>query len=184
MRLIKQTANILTIRYLPWGVWLFGSLMVCLGIIALTNAKLMTLSCTRDLQQPTQGQCTLTKSNWLGQIQSQRSLQLQQIKGASFFPVGSSKGRKIYEIYLTTSQEYVPSSIRAWEEMQSEVRRIEAFLKDSLQPQVTLQEDDRFFSYFIGLVIVIIAVGINILFGGISTLSLNKITKKLTLKKQ
>ncbi|CAN1210966.1 hypothetical protein TUMEXPCC7403_12255 [Tumidithrix helvetica PCC 7403] len=186
MKLIKRTANILTMRHLPWGAWLFGGLIVCLGIILLTKAELITISCTRDLQQPTQGQCTLTKSNWLGQVQSQRSWQLQQITGASFFPVGSSKGRKIYEIYLTTAQEQVPSSISSANEsqLQSQVVQIQTFLKNALQPQLTLQEDDRFSYYFMGMVMVTIAVGINILFGGISTLSLNKITKKLTLKKQ
>ncbi|MEE3719964.1 hypothetical protein V2H45_24820 [Tumidithrix elongata RA019] len=186
MKLIKRTANILTMRHLPWGEWLIGGLLICLGIIFLSNAELITISCTRDLQQPTQGQCTLSKSNWLGQVQSQRSLQLQQITGASFFPVGSSKGGTIYQIYLNTAKEPVPSSIKSTYEkhLQSEVARIQTFLKNDLQSQLTLWEDDRFPMYFMCMVMVTIAVGINILLGGISTLSLNKITKKLTLKKQ
>ncbi len=186
MKLVKQTPNILTMRYVPWGMWLFSSLIVCIGIAIVGKGELGTLNCTRNLQQPTQGQCILTRSNWLGQIQSQRSLPLQEITGTNIIWVGTTKGGKIYQIYLITTQGQVSSFISSTDEeqLQSEATRIEVFLKNTLQTGLTFQDDSRFICYFMGMTMVIIGAGIKILFGGMVRLRLNKITGKLTLKKQ
>jgi hypothetical protein len=185
MKLIKRTPNTLTMRYVPWGAWLCGSLIVCMGIAILTKAELITLYCTRNSGQPTQGQCTLTKSNWLGQSQSQRSWQLKHITGTNIIFVGTTKNRNIYQIYLITTQEEVPF-LRSTDEyeLQSEVKQIQGFLKNTLQTRLTVQEDYRFLFYFMGMTMVIMGAGIKILLGGMATLRLNKITGKLTLKNQ
>ncbi|BAY30727.1 hypothetical protein NIES2107_25750 [Nostoc carneum NIES-2107] len=183
MKLIQRTANVLVMRYVPWGVWLCSSLIVLMGIVIPTKAELITLYCTRNLQQPTQGQCTLTKSNWLSQ--TQRTWQLKQITGANINFVGTNKNRNVYQIYLITTQEEVPFLSSIYEdELQSEVKQIQDFLKNTMQTRLTFQEDDRFLFYFMGMTMVVLGVGMNILLGGIVTLRLNKITGKLTMKKQ
>jgi hypothetical protein len=182
MKLIKRTPNTLTMRYVPWGALLFSSLIICTGIAILTKGELITLYCTRNSGQPTQGQCTLTKSNWLGQSQSR---QLKNITGTNIIFVGTTKNRNIYQIYLITTQGEVPFlSSTDEEELQSEVEQIQGFLRNTLQTRLTVQEDSRFLFYFMGITMVIMGVGIQILFGGIVTLRLNQITGKLTLKKQ
>jgi hypothetical protein len=168
MQITEQTPTTLALQTNAGG---FGCLPLLFGVpflvsglaVMLLLGKLTTLDCKRV--EPTQVACNLTSAGLLGKQTT--SIPAGQLQGAD---VGVSRGDDgdTYRVILVTkTMSIIPLTgvySSGYGGKRQKADRINAFVNDSSQMSLTIQQDDRWFAYIFG--------GIFTLVGGISIMSM------------
>ncbi len=192
MKLVQRTSNTLTMRYVPWVAWLMTSYLLVKGL-AIVGFLLIfgvphwvTLTCTRDQQQPLQGYCQMTGTDPSGR--DQRRWDLDQITAAKLVTTINDQDNEVYYFALITKREQVtlPLSSRQTGDIQPLVTKMQEFLANPAQTHVTLTSDNYWIRTLV-IVLLLLFMGVGLTYmivieGSIRTLRLNKITGKLLLQ--
>ncbi|MBD2325861.1 hypothetical protein [Alkalinema sp. FACHB-956] len=186
MAFLQRPSKQLTLWFIPWGSMLFAALILALGLMfgILLEGPWVTLHCTRNLSQPTQGSCVSTYHSF--EADRQNHWLLAQIQGASFTQSGTVKGAPIYQIYLITQsdpQAFLSLSSTDTAYLEKQVNQIQSFLHHSTQSNLTIQDDQRLQFRIGGLLFLALGSGVVAIFGRLERLHLDRRTGRLTLKK-
>ncbi|MEH2104953.1 hypothetical protein [Nostoc sp.] len=153
LKILEQTPTLLKLRLKPAVIlyWLFGGLFVAGGVLLIaTLAKTTTFTCNRV--EPTQESCQLiTKSIVKSQF---KTWNLKEVLGAKLDT--STTAGNSYPLVLLTSDGSVPIDLVNADSThkESKARQINAFLKNSREPKLTIHEDSRLWTYPLGLFLI------------------------------
>jgi hypothetical protein len=186
MKVIHKTPNKLTVQFCPWFKWMLVSVFnICgtLCLLAILVATWDTFDCNRNLSFPTQGQCTLTYHSWI--TKSQRSWQLEQIKGVNIETEGFQKnGSPRYRIDLHTTKGIVTIADSASTDRSPEIaEEIRQFLDNAQQASFKKQRDERPYTFFCFILCLAFAGLFNVL-GEEVTLEISRYIQQLTLRRR
>ncbi|MGF1934593.1 MAG: hypothetical protein RM347_009350 [Nostoc sp. ChiQUE02] len=185
LKILEQTPTLLKLQLKPAAIlyWLFGGLFVAGGVLLITTlAKTTIFTCNRV--KSTQQSCQLiTKSILKSQV---KNWNLKEVLGAKLDT--STTAGNSYPLVLLTSDGSIPIDLVNADSIQKESKaaQINAFLKNSREPKLTIHEDSRFWTYPLGFFL--IASGavciIYMLMNNIIICIFDKISGKATIKRE
>lgn len=153
LKILEQTPTLLKLRLKPAAIlyWLFGGLFVAGGVLLITTlAKTTTFTCNRV--EPTQESCQLiTNSILKSQV---KNWKLKEVLGAKL-DISTTAGNS-YPLVLLTSDGSVAIDLVNADSTHKEsmAAQINAFLKNSREPKLTIHEDSRLWTYPLGLFLI------------------------------
>jgi hypothetical protein len=154
LKIVKQTPTLLKLQLKPQAIfyWLFGGIFVAGGVFLMIKlGKTTTFICSRV--EPTQESCQLiTKSILKSQV---KSWKLKEVLGAKL-DTTSTNTSSSYPLILLMSDASVPIDLINADSTQKESKaaQINAFIKNSQEPKLTIYEDTRFWTYPLGLFLI------------------------------
>ncbi len=184
MKVIHQTQNKLIMQFYPlfkWGMVVNFIICAILCLLAILMATWDTFACHRDLSFRTQGQCTLIHQGWI--TKSQRSWQLEQIKGVNIETDGFQKnGSPHYraDLITTAGNFKLPIDPDSLPAIAEEMRQ---FLDNSQQSDFEEQWDSRPYGFFC-LKICLAFAGLFGFLGERVTLEISKYSQRLTVRRR
>ncbi|MEH2081449.1 MAG: hypothetical protein V7K89_16050 [Nostoc sp.] len=153
LKILEQTPTLLKLRLKPVAIfyWLFGGLFVGGGVLLIaTLAKTTTFTCNRV--EPTQESCQLiTKRIFKSQV---KTWNLKEVLGAKL-DISKTAGNS-YPLVLMTRNGSIPIDLVNADSTykESKAKQINAFLKNSQEPKLTIHEDTRLWTYPLGLLLI------------------------------
>lgn len=174
MEILQNETNLLILRLRPVLPWFFGCMWAILGLYLLAFPQLFMLSCNRSKSIS----CKLMESGLL--VSHSKEIPLNELKGSEVDNDGV-----FHNVIINTSDDSIPfGGYSIYEsEQQAIVSDINNFINNPQTQLLAVQQDDRFRSYLLGSIFVIIGFFIlNI--APVVTLILNKNLNILTLKRQ
>lgn len=164
MKVIHRTSTQLTLRLIPWGIWIFGGLFTIAGLLPSLFADSYRLTCDRLPEGS--GTCEIRQSTLL-QTRVQ-TFPLENLQGAEVVSFPSSEGNSdSHQLFLLLPEEPIPlsnvsSSDRQYH--QDKADRINQFVQDSTQSNLELAEDlvglkIIAFLFFSGSGLIVLAIG-------------------------
>lgn len=154
LKILEQTPTLLKLQLKPAAIlyWFFGGLFVAGGVLLITTlAKTTTFTCNRV--EPTQESCQLiTKSILKSQV---KNWKLKEVLSAKLDTSTTDSGNS-YPLVLLTSDGSIPIDLVNADSTQKEskARQINAFLKNTREPKLTIHEDSRLWTYPLGLFLI------------------------------
>lgn len=133
------------------------NLLLGLGII-LISSQLSTLKCQRV--EPTQGSCQLVNSSLLGS--NETKIPLNQLQSAKVDVSKDSDGDNIYRVVLLTNSGEIPITPGTSDagEKQKNAARINAFIDNSEEISLHVQQDNHESVYLVGGIFVLVGGGL------------------------
>ncbi|AFY79064.1 hypothetical protein Ple7327_3911 [Pleurocapsa sp. PCC 7327] len=186
MEIVKQTSTKLIIQHRPVFLWMFGGIFVLAGLLtSVLFCKLTTLTCQRQLIEPTQAQgtCNLIQTGLLDS--TVKKIPLNILQGARVEQSRSDDDYNYRVILLTINGEIPLTSYSSSNQAPKRaiVSQINSFLENSNQMELTVVQDDRWF-VIITIIFVIIGISIVAFFAQTLDLNFNKTLGSVTLTKK
>ncbi|MBD2257039.1 tetratricopeptide repeat protein [Pseudanabaena sp. FACHB-2040] len=182
MRVVRQTSTQLTLRLVPWLLWLMGGIFTGAGLMVwLALGGETVFECTRTAP----AQCELTQSNPLGS--RSRTFSLAGLQQAEVETHRNSDGDHTYRVVLTTDQGVVPltnaySSGNGFH--QNRAAQINQFIQSPAAASLRIHQDDR----WIGLLFLVLFSGtglaLMLVVGKVVTCDFDKSMGQLTFTKR
>ncbi|WP_066381615.1 hypothetical protein [Anabaena sp. CA = ATCC 33047] len=154
VRILEKTPTFLKLQFKPQAIfyWLFGGIFAAGGIFFIaTLGKVTTFTCNRIENQP--ASCQLISNSFL---KSQtHTWNLLEIKGAKL-DTSTTDEWGSYPFLLLTNQGSFPINLINADRTKKETyaTQINDFLKNSPATTLTIQEDSRFWTYPLGLLLI------------------------------
>ena len=153
LKILEQTPTLLKLQLKPAAIlyWLFSGLFVAGGILLITTlTKTTTFTCNRV--EPTQENCQLiTNSILKSQIKTWNLKEVLAAKLDTSTTAGNS-----YPLLLLTRDGSIPIDLVNADSThkESKAKQINAFLKNSQEPKLTIHEDTRLWTYPLGFLLI------------------------------
>lgn len=182
MRVLTSSAQHLVLQLRPWSLWFFGGAFMLAGLLpGLLLAEVSTLECRRTEQPPS---CELSRS---GLVKDDRYvIPLDQFQGVEV-QESRSDGSSTYRVVLLTSEGDRPLtgySSSGYAGKERLARQIDAFLNDSSQPQLVIQQDSRWLGYLFTLIFSGSGLLVACVMGNVVTCEFDKLGQSFKLTRQ
>ncbi|MBE9201112.1 MULTISPECIES: hypothetical protein [unclassified Nodularia (in: cyanobacteria)] len=185
MKVVQENHSQMTLRLLPWSMWLFGAFLTSAGLIfAGLGVTEETFSCRRDTTAP--ATCQLSSKGVLWSNPNYDVFPLKDIQGTKIDNFTDYEDQRRYRLLiLTNSREISPINtdfsaqkrVREWQE------DIELFLKDTQRQNLVIEYNNRFYIYVIAVVLTVAGLVIAVIFSKVFLCNIDKTLGKLTLAK-
>jgi hypothetical protein len=181
MRVVRQTSTRLTLRLVPWLLWLVGGIFTGVGsTVGVAVGGETVLRCDRTSPP---AQCQLSSFNLLGHRRDQ-AFDIASLQGAEVQTSYNSDGDTTYRVVILTGQGPIPftesysSGLANYRQQASEINQ---FVQMPTTPSLHLHQSNAWF----GLIFLIGFGGVGlaiVLFGGkVMTCDFDKSMGQLTL---
>ncbi len=181
---LQQTPTRLTLRILPWIPWVVAGALVLAAVLPSLLVEKTRLACDRAVPP---GSCTLAKTALLRR--TVETFALDTVSGVTLNRVSSvsrntNNTNTVYQVQLDTTAGpllLTDSYSSDGGQAQRQVSQIEAFLQDSSQSQVVIEEDGTWTAMLFLLFFGAGAVGVLLTLGTPVTLVMDKLSHRLIL---
>jgi hypothetical protein len=139
---------------MPWYLPIFSTVFVGFGLFAIaTFGQLTILQCDRTAPMlPAQGKCQLTATRLLDSKTTE--IPLADLRQATVATRSNKKRQRTYQVLLKTKYggeiPFTAYSSSGLGDHQTIANQINAFLKNSQQATLLIQQDDRWFGSLVG----------------------------------
>lgn len=141
MKVIHRTSTQLTLRLIPWGMWMFGGIFAIAGLLPSLLMGKTSLTC--DRLPDSSGTCEILQST-LWQTRRQ-TFPLEDLQGTEVVSNPSSEGNTTYQVVLLLPEKSIPlsdfSSSDDRTHHQEQADLINQFVQDPTQSNLAIAED-------------------------------------------
>lgn len=191
MKIVKQSSTDLILQLQPWGIWMFGSVFITVGlVVGALLSGVTTFTCDRT--NPSQGTCYLETSGFMGS--ERQEFPLATFQGAEIETSrGTKKKSDSYRVVFVTQQNeaipftsYFTSGVGSlsYEGHRATADRFNQFLQNSAESTLTLQHSTRLLAFILGGIFAGVGVLVIVLAAESITCHFDKTLGCLTLQRQ
>ncbi|MFP5273980.1 hypothetical protein [Coleofasciculus sp.] len=182
MDIVEYNRLKLTIRHQPLLLWLLSCILAAVGVGVISFQSGSTLTCQRGAKT---GSCELVKSGLVGS--EVRTIPLESLRDVSLDLNLKNDSNDTYRVVLLTGSEEIPftSHYSADSNQQESIAfEINAFIINQNQASLNVQQDDRWFSYVFGSLLIGVGLFVAVHKGKVVTLSFDKVRDRMMLKQR
>ncbi|MEQ9669059.1 hypothetical protein [Coleofasciculus sp. G2-EDA-02] len=182
MDIVEYNRLKLTIRHRPLLLWLLSSILAAVGVGVISFQRGSSLTCQRGAKT---GSCELVKSGLVGS--EVRTIPLESLRDVSLDLNLKNDSNDSYRVVLLTGSEEIPftSHYSADSNQQESIAsEIDAFIMNKNQASLNIQQDDRWFSYLFGSLLIGVGLFVAVQKGKVVTLSFDKVRDRMMLKQR
>ncbi len=183
MKTIENTPTVLALRRIPTIIWLASLFCLLLGLgLTYFLGKLHVLQCQRLAGG---GSCQLASIGLFGNGET-LAFPLASLRGATVESSEDSEGDVTYRVALQLdggSRRLTTVYSSGYAGKETIVNRINQFIANPDQTELSVRQDDRFFGMLIGGILALTALAMVAFLGQVVTLRLDRTTGLATLKR-
>ena len=182
MDIVEYNRIKLTIRHRPLLLWLLSSILAAVGLGVIGFQGGSALTCQRTGQT---GSCELVNSRLVGA--EVRTIPLESLRDASIEINPRNESDDTYRVVLITGSGAIPvTSDYSSDSNQQEsiASQINTFIMNQYQVSLNVQQDDRWFGYLFGSLLIGVGLFVAVHKGKVVTLSFDKVRDRMMLKQR
>lgn len=183
MDIVDYDRTQLRIQHRPVLLWVLGGILTALGLMVINAEKMSTLTCQRV--ESTSGSCELVES---GLLRSDvKNIPLGTLQNVNLDIRTNHDGDETYRVVLLTEMGELPFTSHYNSDptqQESIVSDINTFLENPNQTSLRIQQDERWFSYLFGSLIIAVGLFVIVNKGKVVTCSFDKTKDLMSLKQR
>jgi hypothetical protein len=174
---LSNSPDRLDIRHLPLHRWIGGVISMMVGLAFIVGARVHTIECTRGVE------CRYTHARLIDGME--RVFAVEELRGAHMEITRDFRSRYVHRVYLNIAGESVFMYTESGQKSHDDVTRaVNAFVDDSNQASLRAVKDDRPLMVSFGLLSLVFAAVIGLVFAPIVYASLDARTGYLTIRRR
>jgi len=182
MDIVEYNRIKLTIRHRPLLLWLLSGLLIAVGLGVIFFQSGSAIICQRVAQT---GSCELVKSGLVGA--GVRTIPLESLREVRVEINSRNESNDTYRVILLTRSGEIPLTPNYSadsDQQESIASQINDFIQNPTKTSLTIQQDDRWFGYLFGSLLIGVGLFVAVQKGKVVILSFDKVRDRMMLKQR